>query len=50
MSCASIDEKDDSSTLAAAKISLTDCDISGPIPSPSIKVTVKLPYPRTTPG
>lgn len=28
------------STLAAAKISLTDWEISGPIPSPSIKLTV----------
>ena len=31
-------------TLAAAKMSLTDCEISGPMPSPSINVTVYLPY------
>lgn len=31
-------------TFAAEKISLTDWDISGPIPSPSISVTVYLPY------
>jgi hypothetical protein len=31
-------------TLAAAKMSLTDWEISGPIPSPSINVTVYLPY------
>lgn len=30
-------------TLAAAKMSLTDSAISGPIPSPSIKLTRKLP-------
>ena len=30
-------------TLAAEKISLTDCAISGPMPSPSISVTVYLP-------
>jgi len=29
-----------SPTLAAAKMSLTDWEISGPIPSPSIKLTV----------
>ena len=32
-------------TLAAAKMSLTDCDISGPMPSPSMRVTVNLPWP-----
>ena len=31
-------------TLAAAKMSLTDWDISGPIPSPSMSVTVYFPY------
>jgi hypothetical protein len=31
-------------TLAAAKISFTDCEISGPIPSPSIKLTVYRPF------
>ena len=31
-------------TFAAAKMSFTDWDISGPMPSPSIKVTVYLPY------
>lgn len=31
-------------TPAAEKMSLTDCEISGPIPSPSIRETVKLPY------
>ncbi len=30
-------------TLAAEKISLTDCAISGPMPSPSINVTVYFP-------
>lgn len=25
-------------------MSLTDCEISGPMPSPSIKVTVNLPW------
>lgn len=31
-------------TLAALKMSFTDCEISGPMPSPSIKVTVNFPY------
>lgn len=31
-------------TLAAVKMSLTAWEISGPIPSPSIKVTAYLPY------
>lgn len=31
-------------TLAAEKISLTDWEISGPIPSPSISVTVYFPW------
>lgn len=31
-------------TFAAEKMSLTDWEISGPIPSPSIKVTVYFPY------
>lgn len=31
-------------TLAAAKMSLTASEISGPMPSPSIKLTAKLPY------
>lgn len=30
-------------TFAAAKMSLTDCAISGPMPSPSINVTVYFP-------
>lgn len=29
--------------FAAAKMSFTDCEISGPIPSPSISVTVYFP-------
>lgn len=31
-------------TFAAVKMSLTDFEISGPIPSPSINVTTKFPY------
>ena len=34
-------------TFAAAKMSLTACEISGPMPSPSIKVTAKFPYTRS---
>ena len=31
-------------TFAAANMSFTDWDISGPMPSPSIRVTMYLPY------
>src|SRR6266566_8359161 len=31
-------------TLAASKMSLTDCEISGPMPSPSIRLTGYRPF------
>jgi len=34
-------------TSAAAKISLTDLETSGPIPSPSMRLTVYFPYQET---
>lgn len=50
VSCRTMTVKRQSLTFAAAKMSLTDWEISGPIPSPSIRETRKLPCSNVSAG